>query len=387
MTEQENTYYQIEDYIQGNLNPSDSERIKYLIDSDPVYKDIYEEINLNNHVVIGASFARLRKKMQADLETIEQKRIKQKRRIKNTGLTIGVLGLLSSILFLINPDETQKSTAPIDSVSTESTGQPLQDGEHNQPLDDSTLNSTKEETPKFPAKLINGTFQPDNETRKSIVADTVIYKSDTQYNIVAKQTEDLVKTSPEEHEKTNASAIPKEKSIADNYTKTACDSIIAEFVTSPSCQGQNTGKIVISGIKGGEMPYYIYVGDEDISSSYEAQNLKPGWYTLKIYDHKRCSSTKKIQVLPERCFDNQEFSFNPDFGETWMIPVKSEQAGYLKIIARSGKIVYESRLEKDGPNEWKGIDKTGKIVEYGMYICLLEYEDGHVEKIQVTIIR
>lgn|GEM_PF-1567777 len=382
MTEQEHIYHQIEEYIQGSLPPSDTEKIKYLIDNDPVYRDIYEDINLNNQVVLGAAFARLREKMQTDLQTIEHKRSRQKRLIKNSGLAAGFIGLLSSVILLINPSERHEPAVSDSLINTIGAGQQPSVDEHH-PVKDRNSSGTKE-SHALPENYV--TSIPE-KIGKNVIPDTMLHEPEVRENTVPKQS-DYPLTDSAQKEKPNTATVQEHsQSIPDKLNLITCDSITAEFSVSPSCNAQSTGKITITGIKGGEIPYDIYIDESDISRSHEADNLKAGWYTLKVYDNKRCSSTRKIQVPSENCFDDKAFSFNPDFGETWSIPLISRQSGNFRIISRNGTIVYESPFGTNWPNEWKGIDKTGKIVEYGMYICLLEYEDGHVEKIQVTVIR
>lgn len=378
MTGQENIYYQVEEYIQGNLAPFDSDKIKYLVENDPVYKEIYEDISLHNQVIIGASLARLREKMQADLASIEQKRVRKNKRIKNAGLIVGILGLLGSILFFVYPDKSPGSPPIRDSVNIEKTEKLLRpDNDHRQSLDDSSYKPEKAEVHEL--KLVPATLQPAYPIREKTGTDTL-----TSLSRAIPEDVEETSTSSDDESTTNDSG---EQAEIDGRFEVICDSIRAELIVYPSCENRNTGKVIVAGIKGGTMPYLVYVGDEDISHTYEADNLKAGWYNVKISDHNQCTSTRKMLVSSERCFDNYEFSFNPDFGETWVIPSKNGNSGYMKIISRNGKIVYESKFGHNATNEWKGIDKTGKIVEYGMYICLLEYEDGHVEKFQVTVIR
>ncbi len=381
MTEQEHIYHQIEEYIQGSLPPSDTEKIKYLIDNDPVYRDIYEDINLNNQVVLGAAFTRLREKMQADLQTIEQKRSRQQRLIKNSGLIVGFIGLLSGTILLINPSERHETAVSDSLINTIGAGQKPSVDEH-YPIKDSGSSDIKEPH-ALTENYVTGISEKAGE---NVIPDTML-QSEVRENTVPKQSDYPLTDSVQKEKPGTATVLAQSQSVPDKLNLIACDSITAEFLVSPSCNAQSTGKIAITGIKGGEIPYDIYIDGYDISGSHEADNLKAGWYTLKVYDNKRCSSTRKIQVPSENCFDDKAFSFNPDFGEIWNIPFISGQSGYFRIISRNGTIIYESPFGADWPNEWKGIDKTGTIVEYGMYICLLEYEDGHVEKIQVTIIR
>lgn len=380
MTFQEDIYRQVEEYIQGSLHQPDNERIKNLIDTDPVYRDAYEEISLSNRIIVGASFSRLREKMRTDLNRIEQQRTRRKKDIRNISMAALLIGAGIAGIWIGKPDEKTKEPAMGEYSDSSHTPNKVQAAPETIPVDTSTKASRM-----FPVKQAKNPVEP-------IVSHPVSGHVHTDSTPSAEDAGEaaMKEAIVDNHlplRDTIVQPVTKSNRKPDPRTGPACDSIKARFTISPSCSGENTGRIEITEIKGGLMPYVVYIDDIDISYSFEAEALRPGSYIARIYDANQCEGIQKVTVPAKSCQSEQAYSFSPDFGETWTIPRGSGETGVFKIIGRSGHVIYEHPFGAQSRNEWTGIDKTGKIVDYGMYICLLEYSDGRIQKIQVTVIR
>ena len=79
-----------------------------------------------------------------------------------------------------------------------------------------------------------------------------------------------------------------------SFTLTAPTLNIDEIVTNVSCNGDNNGKIVLSG-SGGIAPY-TYNWANSYSTASTRYNLSPGTYTVTMTDANNCTKTKSIVV-------------------------------------------------------------------------------------------
>jgi hypothetical protein len=183
-----------------------------------------------------------------------------------------------------------------------------------------------------------------------------------------------------------APAMPSGKKVVD------CSSfgLSNAIKTYPSCQDEPTGKISInvSEITGGTSPYLISVSKIASSFTDKADFLyvKSGNYLVSIKDKNECLLKKEIEVEERECAKANVFVFTPEF-EKWKIPVKQKKYGTIKILNKSGILVYQSELSYETENYWDGNSSIGQPLETGYYTYRLNYTDGDQESGSVSIMR
>ncbi|MFN3404156.1 MAG: gliding motility-associated C-terminal domain-containing protein [Cytophagaceae bacterium] len=92
------------------------------------------------------------------------------------------------------------------------------------------------------------------------------------------------------------------------------------------------------------------------------------------------NSEKDRNYLLEIPLENpnvKPFTFDPEKGELWTIPLKGRKNAVLKIVNKSGKEVYKAVIRKGYPSQWDGLSSGKKIS--GSLIYILDFGQGKVE--------
>jgi len=79
------------------------------------------------------------------------------------------------------------------------------------------------------------------------------------------------------------------------------------------------------------------------------------------------------------------FSFKPEFGEVFTIPMNKGTEGEIRILDRAGNKVYTEKIYVDRVNTWNGMNLQGGISPSGLYIYSIEYTNGQKEFGQIII--
>ncbi|MFN3403834.1 MAG: gliding motility-associated C-terminal domain-containing protein [Cytophagaceae bacterium] len=163
-----------------------------------------------------------------------------------------------------------------------------------------------------------------------------------------------------------------------------CQSITIKANTDikSSCTEESNGSIKITTISGGKLPY-IYSLDGNTSNSGIWTELSPGIYRMVIKDGNGCISSHDIMIGTKHCTIKKEFSFAPDLGEIWTMPLI--ESCIVTIIDRSGKKVFEKLAEEN--IEWRGENDAGGLLPQGIYLYSIQYTSGKNETGYITIIR
>lgn len=188
-----------------------------------------------------------------------------------------------------------------------------------------------------------------------------------------------------------------EKTIGSTIAKTTeayspCENLIGDvdFRTVPSCINGETGELHIDpkSTKGGTPPYVFEIGNK--SSSANFYHLGPGTYRLTITDANGCKleGSQTVSIESKNCKLNKEYTFNPDFDASWLIPYDiARQPKTFKIVDKGGKLFYQAPVEGFQPAEWKGESNTGLSLGLGLYFFSIEYLDGTIEEGSIVLTR
>jgi gliding motility-associated-like protein len=164
---------------------------------------------------------------------------------------------------------------------------------------------------------------------------------------------------------------------SDNYNIKQPDSIVIfPTVTNDVCDMGN-GKISVAAA-GGTAPYQYNWQDGSIGDN--IANLRPGQYTVHVFDAKNCQRQRTIDVLEDECLDivvHDGVSPNGDgINEYWIIDgITYYRNNVVQLFDKWGDRVYE---QKGYDNHFDGRGTNGSPLPDGtyFYVVHLNAENG-----------
>jgi gliding motility-associated-like protein len=166
------------------------------------------------------------------------------------------------------------------------------------------------------------------------------------------------------------------------------ESSVLTFSASESCTSSPTGVISVdrSSLFEGKLPVEFSIDGKNYYTAYTFNNLYPGIYYLSVRDARGCTwpEAKEIVVGEKDC-NAHEYSFYPDKGEVWKLPVSISSSGKIDIYNRNGSLVYTSVISHGHPDQWDGT-AHGHVLPMGSYSFVLKVDEKTITG-QVTIFR
>lgn len=384
MINEDPIYELIEDFLQGNLSEQDEAKVKSRMNRDPLFEKEVEESAYLNHVIEGAGVDMLREKMTQDIQKIDQTIAIRKNILKGLAVLSIITGLIFSVFSLFQKEKVHVAPGQ-DSIKKEKTGKIIPKNIQNDSVISKDENESymkeKSKTKKVltasTGKKIVDSVYPENE-----INDLISASRDTTLKINLVENTSAVNLDKKEFLDTAQIETPAQKSEPDTENCV----IDFETVIQPSCDNRNSGSINIS-VNGSGQESYKYILDHDENSTGIFTGLASKSYSLFIVDSKGCKSQKDVSVPEEPCYsETRSFSFAPHFGEEWEVIPQNGKTGVYTILNKSGQVIKNGTIN-NVYDKWDGTDLKGAIVSQGMYICLFNYSDGSVEKVEVTVIR
>lgn len=350
----------IDAYFRHELTAEEEASLMNALNSEPKWKAEFEEQQQLYQSIAAMGQLNIRDKIKADIASGEAYKSSKTKYYYLIGA--GFLITAGSIAFLSNSSEnTVAENLPIEKEQTEIS-----------PNTENTYNS--EEMPPQDEHLINKqkAYHTSPTSGSSKIYSDSIEAVDSEMNkpIAA---DSVSKTPPQKDEVTSS-------------VKDQCEGITISFSlqTMPACEGEKTGSIALSGIKGGAGTYRHQVTDENLNPS-GLSGLKAGVYAVKVTDKNGCSNEEYVMVEEKSCRkDDLKILFRTDVQEYVSIPVSGER-GTLTIINQQDKTVYTTPLIT-GKEEitFDGYTDKGKLTQ-GVYLLEIEYIDGQQTKGYLTI--
>lgn len=162
--------------------------------------------------------------------------------------------------------------------------------------------------------------------------------------------------------------------------------VIFTVKSTDACENVADGKVIISTVEGGKKPYLYSINKKDYYSFDEFGGLLHGDYVVTIKDANKCIYQKAITIQSKNCKEDKEYLLNPQFS-VWEIPFNKEKNAFLKIMNKKGLTVYKQELEINSYHEWNGQTQENRLLPLGLYVYLIEYEDGEIEQGYITLVR
>lgn len=163
---------------------------------------------------------------------------------------------------------------------------------------------------------------------------------------------------------------------------------VLKLRASESCTTSPTGAIIVdkTSFFEGTLPVEFSIDGKNYAPGYTFSNLYAGTYYLSVRDARGCTwfEAEAITVGEKDCSEHA-YSFYPDKGEVWKLPVSASSSGKIDIYSRNGSLVYTGTITHGYPDHWDGT-ANGYALPMGSYSFVLR-ADGKVVTGYVTLFK
>lgn len=167
--------------------------------------------------------------------------------------------------------------------------------------------------------------------------------------------------------------------LSDPVSTVDCDAIdfFVNWHITPSCRGEATGSILISGgTKASEGYSYALNDSTDFGSGPLFEGLDKGTYTLYVKDEHQClKAFEGIEVKEKTCLPRR-VDVIPSQSVFWDLS-QIDQKGQVSIVNRQRVVVHAFAIEA-GSTVWEGMDGNGRPLEQGLYSYVIRLENGEI---------
>lgn len=360
-------FEQIERYFNGELSTPELSAFESRLQADPLFSEEVKQHRAVHDLIIDQGLLELKAKMKAyDAGYAD-----------NPGAwqivsTIALVVSLSAVGFL-NPGKARTEPVSRPAIVTITP-----DASKKEPAVVSSPGTLKTSAVTAPLS------EPAPERR----TDTVTLKLDTvnttaPLRIASRDTILAPRILPRLSAPTTPSKVTMPRWVPCALTATALKINVTE-----SCTTLATGVITIDKASAteGTPPLEFSIDGKNYRQAYTFTDLYPGTYYLTVRDASGCVSheAQEITVGEKDCREH-EYSFYPDKGEVWKLPVTASSSGKIEIYNRNGSLVYTSLISNGHPSQWDGTI-NGQSLPMGSYSFVLNAE-GKIVTGYVTLFR
>lgn len=382
MTEQEKIEY-IERYLKGKLNPQEQEEFEQFMLEDESFAEEVRQHQQVNEIIEDAGLMNVKRRLQALQNSGAGSTGKFGSSIKKGLIGIGGIVLVGLGIWAGHPlfDQEAKS---LQSPQTESS--PTNEKVEEQEADSQVTNKPKLQNPSSGNQ--NSAQSNNSLANHPIPPKIQLQNEDLTISALEINTFSLLDTAPtlKGNEVRNPD-MPETQSI-DPCQNT---NISANFKTTPSCQGEATGKILIDkdAVYGGKPPYRFFIEEEErLETDLQIDELSSGSYTLIVQDQNDCSQTyPNVYIEEKSCDATKQFVFVPKEESKWKYPINDNANGELEIRNRNGRLILKEQIRNGMPKGWRGRTNTGKPAPMGAYQVVFTPFDGQPRTWLLTVIR
>lgn len=371
MKTEEQSYWQIHDFLKGHLDDRAREAFVKLTENDPSLAEEVEKHRLANRLVI-----------QNRLKSAEQTALKVKDAYKRN-LFYKKLGTIGAALLVLTGgtyyffnSAKETTIAPIatqQEMSLENKQEELPDKPEEIKQVEVSSSANKVSEPK-----LNSGEVPIASTEKQVlvqeepVSSVGVLPTLPEPLALAKEESPIPLPVPKEEPKT-----------AEN----ACSSVHlqASVFASPTCKGEHGGSIVVSRIKGGKSPYHTEIRSEKGATIENVNSLPKGTYSVLLFDDQHCSTRIDHVEVKEKICELEEKVFNPFLDELFELPVSTKNGTFV-VYEKNGNVFYKKDLIAHEKEVWDGVSQNGEM-ETGHFTYEIIYQDGSRKQGTLTITR
>ena len=359
-------FEQIERYLNGELSAPELSAFESRLQADPLFNEEVKHHRAVHDLVIDHGLLELKAKMKAyDAGYAGSPGAWQ------IVSTIALVASLSAVGFL---NAGKERTEPVNCPAIVIT---MPDADKKEPVS-SQPSPTKASTVAAPLF----------ETAPENHSDTITLKLDTvnsppPLRIASRDTILVPRILPRLSALSTPSKVTMPRQVPCALTAAALKIHVTE-----SCAALGTGVITIDKASAteGTPPLEFSIDGKNYRQAYTFTDLYPGIYYLTVRDASGCVSheAQEIAVGEKDCREH-EYSFYPDKGEVWKLPVAATSSGKIEIYNRSGSLVYTSIISNGHPSQWDGTI-NGQALPMGSYSFVLTTE-GRIVTGFVTLFR
>lgn len=355
-------YHEIDKAVRGLL-PAE-EKVQFHVDmlTDEQLREGYDISEQATDIIIASEFERL----------ITDIRIETQRRQQSLMRPSGVLLVLGLVLVMFWPEGNSEqnlalSDLPFEEEAIESPSLVLIELEKSDSeIEDATV-------PVFESNIETSQVSPIQEEAELSTSTSVLNSEPNNEELVVTEEEIIEVIEVVENQERQVAAL--------EIIEAPCEKvkIDADFQSFPACTGESNGRIQVlsSRLSGGHPPYsYKLSAEGEYQAFSEFDDLNSGEYEMFVMDGKGCLSDPFLVVVPEKpCFAQENYSFNPEMGASWAVPVNDESAGELLIVNRQGLVVFQKVIGENESYYWNGVTTNGTALPMGIYIFTLSYNE------------
>ncbi len=373
MKSEEQTYWQIHDFLKGSLSEEEKTSFQEELEQNPSLKEELEKHKAANKLILQN---RIRQAAYASHET--QKSLRKSNGYRKIAL-VSLFTLAISAATYVWLDREKKTETPLVSAPVRVSEQR---DNHQIPLSATLPNVPMPET----EKRVQKSRLPQKRETIAAYNQADAQGHQTEAGLSVSSVNPLPEAKVEE--KIGEKPVPMLPKVTEvSSSKHHCEgaNITAQISVSNACAGQENGSIVASKIQGGHGPYSYEIRSEKGNKVFSKDELPSGNYRVTITDHQHCSQVLDNILVKEVTCEEPEKVFNPFLGEMFEFPAASH-GGHLKVYEKNGHIFYEKAFSANEKIEWNGISQHGEM-ETGHLVYEILYQDGTRKFGTVTITR
>jgi gliding motility-associated-like protein len=104
---------------------------------------------------------------------------------------------------------------------------------------------------------------------------------------------------------------------------------------------------------------------------------------VQVEEVQKKEEVKKVET-PKK--EANKVTFHPEF-ETWSLPVTDQEAFTVSIFNRGGQLMFKRNSNEGHLQEWNGTSNSGSPLDAGVYVYVIEHQNGAQETGQITLAR
>ncbi len=180
---------------------------------------------------------------------------------------------------------------------------------------------------------------------------------------------------------------PEKKELVIN-----CEDFVVDFSklkVKHSSYDTDNGSIELpsNAVRGAAKPlYYQLVDEREKGYSNYFEYLYPDSYLLKVSDSEGCNKSQNVTISRSNCISLYKETYSLSREERWDIPVVDGLSASVRILFNKNTVVYESDYDGYSNLSWDGKGINGSAASVGYYECLIEYEDGSVCNVKLSVL-
>ena len=356
------TYEKIDLYLEGKLSGSALLEFEAQLQVDKNLQSTLASVKLTNELVINHELLALKARMQKDMKDIPFASTQATKNLKKWG----VVSFLSiSIIALVwwFGNKTPEATTPTQMAANKTIA---------------AIRPTKTQAVNLVA--------PTQETVERLHPEITSVQAPTLV-----QAEQLIVNTSTSHEPISLNLKTAQAPVPNSSNTSAanpCAGVVlqSQVKVSQTCQDNANGEINFEQLKNGKAPYQYSINNGNtFTQNAHFTHLQAGEYKLSIKDDHGCETgIPSILITTKDCHQElTNFAFNPQYHETFQVPVKEGQAGTIQVYTRTGTLVFTATFMDT--YSWDGTQTNGSSAIPSLYKYLIELTDGSIKKGTVTI--